>query len=154
MNTRQETLEKNVMLADLLLYKNGDWEGNKEAEAVLLEEKEKALKELNHIEKATGYTVYAETGGHNACQRFITLYRGFSTKTEAEEFFAGTRELTIKDWGIDEEWRIQANSSDKYEADLSDYHSWLRLGILEDIRVPLYLAKWEKETVVLRVENS
>lgn len=154
MNTRQETLEKNVMLYDLLLYKNGKWEGNEEAARVLLEEKEKALKELNHIEKAkTGYTVYLVTYHHSCVQRFIDLSRGCETKTEAEELLADLREQLIEKWGIDGEWRIETDKPDEYAADLWEYREYVELGILEDIQVPSYLEGWDTYSANLSVNN-
>lgn len=153
MNTRQETLEKNVMLADLLLYKNGRWEGDEQAAAVLLEEKEKALKELNHIEEAkTGYTVYAVTYHHSCVQRFIYLYRRFETKAEAEEFLAEVKEQHIKDREFPEKWRTETDKPDEYAADLWEYRQYIHLGILEDIEVPSYLAGWDWESANLRVD--
>lgn len=152
MTTRQKTLEKNVLLADLLLYKNGKWEGNEEAETFLLEEKEKALKELNHIEDArTGYTVYAVTYGHYCVQRFITLYPQFETKTEAEEYLAEVKELFIKDREFPELWRTETDKPDEYAADRGEYREYEELGILEDIEVPSYLADWDTYSVNLHI---
>lgn len=141
------------MLADLLLYKNGNWEGNEEAAIVLLEEKRKALKELNHIEEAkTGYTVYAVTYHHGCVQRFITLFRRFETKIEAEELLAEVKKQHIEVREFPELWRTETDKPDEYAADLWEYREYVHFGVLEDIEVPSYLAGWDMESSNLRVD--